>query len=217
MILHLRSQNFDNMEKENDYGLIYVLTNKYMPGLVKIGVTRRLDIQERMRELNGTSVPYPFDCAFSCKVPGNMLFEIEKAVHLAFDDNRVSPSREFFKVTPEVVIPLLKVIARLSPADDVTEFVQEVINVEEEKRTRRKNMDFSELGLQKGDVLIYTRDNNITCTITSNKTVNYGDQHGVSLSSITKELLGYAVQPSPFWQTKDGIKLIDLQNGKQKE
>ena len=203
--------------ENNDYGLIYVLTNEYMPGLVKIGVTRRHDVQERMRELNGTSVPVPFDCAFSCKIPADMLFDIEKAVHLAFDDNRVSAGREFFKVDPEVVIPLLKVIARLSPTDDVTDYVQEVINVEEDKRARRKNMDFSELGLHKGDVLVYARDNNITCTIASNKSVDYGDQRGVSLSSITKGLLGYAAQPSPFWQTKDGIKLIDLQNGKQEE
>lgn len=198
--------------ENSDFGLIYVLTNKYMPNIVKIGVTRRLDVQERMRELNGTSVPVPFECAFSCKVPLDMLFEIEKAVHLAFDDNRVSQDREFFEVTPEVVIPILKVIARLSsPADDCTGYVQEVIKDEEEKRTRAKNMDFEALGLRVGDTLTYTRDNNITCKIASNKSVDFGDKHGVSLSSITKELLGYAAQPSPFWLTESGIPLINLQ------
>lgn len=46
--------------KEN-HGLVYVLSNRVMPGLVKIGMTTRSEIDARLRELYTTGVPVPFD------------------------------------------------------------------------------------------------------------------------------------------------------------
>lgn len=39
-----------------------------MPGLVKIGMTTREDMDSRMKELYSTGVPVPFECQFACKV-----------------------------------------------------------------------------------------------------------------------------------------------------
>lgn len=200
------------MENEKDYGLIYVLANQYFKGMVKIGMTRRHDIRYRIKEL-GTAVPVPFVCVSAYKVPTERLSAIESILHDTYQDKRIGGS-EFFAVAPEKVDRLMVEIGNFEPAQ---EMVQMEIDLDESKRVRKKNMDFFKMGLNPGDTLTYIRNNDITCTIASNKTVDYCDQRGISLSCITKGLLGYAVQPSPFWQTKDGIKLIDLQNGKQEE
>ena len=51
-----------------EYGIVYLLTNPVMPGLVKIGMTTQEDIDKRMKELYTTGVPVPFECQFACKV-----------------------------------------------------------------------------------------------------------------------------------------------------
>lgn len=48
--------------------IVYVLTNPAMPGIVKIGKTTQLEVEERMKQLYSTGVPVPFDCVFACKV-----------------------------------------------------------------------------------------------------------------------------------------------------
>lgn len=45
-----------------EYGIVYLLTNPMMPGLVKIGMTTQEDIDKRMKELYTTGVPVPFEC-----------------------------------------------------------------------------------------------------------------------------------------------------------
>ena len=192
---------------ENENGLIYILTNPYFEGMVKIGMTRRTDIRKRIKEL-GTAVPEPFVCTFAYLVPMNRLSAIESLLHDNYSDRRVGNS-EFFRVDPARVDKLMRELGNFQPMQDE---VQMEIDIEEGKRTRRKNMDFFELGLHVGDTLAYARDNNIRCTISSRKTVDFGSQLNVSLSRITRDLLGYPVQPSLFWVTADGVLLNELQN-----
>ena len=70
----------------------------------KIGLTRRLEPEDRIRELGDASVPFPFDIhamVFSEDAPG-----LEQTLHRAFDDRRVNlvnARREFFAVSlPEI-------------------------------------------------------------------------------------------------------------------
>lgn len=64
--------------KQANYGIVYVLTNPAMPGLVKIGMTTRDNLDARMRELYGTGVPVPFECKYACKVKASDCAKIEK-------------------------------------------------------------------------------------------------------------------------------------------
>lgn len=194
------------MKNENECGLIYGLTNKYFPGMVKIGATRSLDITKRMAVL-GTAVPEPFVCAFAYKVPHDLLFSIEHTLHDTFGYCRMEGS-EFFKVDPAKVDNLLLQIGKFDPMQSA---VQDVINADDERR-KSPNMDFLAMGLSVGDTLHFKNDTSITCTIASHNRVDYKDRHGISLSALTKELLGlsYIVQPSPYWQTDDGRLLIDI-------
>ena len=65
-------------------GIVYVLTNPCMPGIVKIGMTERKNIEARLKELYTTGVPLPFECKFSFNVKKNECAKIEKALHTAF-------------------------------------------------------------------------------------------------------------------------------------
>ena len=50
-------------------GIVYVLTNPAMPGMVKIGKTGR-EVEARLNDLYTTGVPLPFECAYAGRVAG---------------------------------------------------------------------------------------------------------------------------------------------------
>jgi hypothetical protein len=91
-------------------GYVYVISNPGAFGhnMVKIGMTRRLEPLDRVRELGDASVPFPFDV--------HAIFFSEDAVtlenelHKAFADvrvNRVNERREFFFASPAQVHQVL--------------------------------------------------------------------------------------------------------------
>ena len=105
----------------NDYrianiraGYVYVISNvgSFGPGIVKIGLSRRIDPMERVRELGGASVPFGFDVHalfFSDDAVG-----VEAELHRRFANNRVNRvnlRREYFYITPAVVKVALAEIA----------------------------------------------------------------------------------------------------------
>lgn len=49
------------MEQDLKSGIVYVLSNPAMPGLVKIGKTTRGSVDARLSELYSTGVPVPFE------------------------------------------------------------------------------------------------------------------------------------------------------------
>lgn len=83
-------------------GHVYVISNigTYGPDVFKIGMTRRLDPYERIRELGDSSVPYFYDVhaiIYAENAPG-----LENAIHRELADRRinlVNMRREFFRVT----------------------------------------------------------------------------------------------------------------------
>ena len=91
-----------------DYGIVYLLTNPVMPGLVKIGMTAQEDIDKRMKELYTTGVPVPFECKFACKVKKCDCLKIEKALHKAFDPQHINQNREFFRINLEQAQAILE-------------------------------------------------------------------------------------------------------------
>ena len=68
--------------------IVYALTNPAMPGLVKIGMTDRDDVQRRMSDLYSTGVPLPFECVVARELDDQAAADIEKALHTAFGPNR---------------------------------------------------------------------------------------------------------------------------------
>ncbi|WP_443729005.1 DUF4041 domain-containing protein [Sphaerisporangium krabiense] len=95
-------------------GYVYVISNvgAFGEDVVKIGMTRRLEPEDRVRELGDASVPFRFDThalIFSDDAVG-----LEGRLHAALNDrrvNRVNLRREFFRATPAEVRALLQQIA----------------------------------------------------------------------------------------------------------
>ena len=54
-------------------GYIYAMSNKSMPGILKIGMTER-SIEERLKEANGTFTLIPFIVVMSKNVLNSSLF-----------------------------------------------------------------------------------------------------------------------------------------------
>ncbi|HEY0490918.1 MAG TPA: GIY-YIG nuclease family protein [Telluria sp.] len=87
-------------------GIVYILTNPSMPGLVKIGMTTR-DVSSRLRELNSaTGVPQAFEVIYTVAVVD--CAAAERFVHEALHSKRTNQGREFFRVdTSEAIDTLL--------------------------------------------------------------------------------------------------------------
>lgn len=77
-------------------GFVYVLVNKHIPGMVKIGATRKHPV-ERARELGaGSGVPGEYELAYFRDFKD--CFNAETVLHDTFAGSRVNEAREFFYV-----------------------------------------------------------------------------------------------------------------------
>jgi hypothetical protein len=88
-------------------GWVYVLSNKAMPGLLKIGFSSK-DPLERALELEGTGVPHPFVVEYD--VLTRSARTIEQATHAILADFR--EGKEFFRMAvSEAVLAIRTAIA----------------------------------------------------------------------------------------------------------
>lgn len=101
-----RMDDLEYRKEHNSAGWLYVISSPSLPGMVKIGCTKRLNPAIRVRELSSSSLPYSFKT--HCFVFNDNCFELETRMHHYFDDKRVAPDREFFYITPQEAIDVLK-------------------------------------------------------------------------------------------------------------
>lgn len=92
-------------------GYVYVISNfgAFGERMVKIGMTRRLEPLDRVRELGDASVPFRYDV--HALIFSNDAVSLENDLHQALADERVNlvnPRREFFYATPQRVRELLE-------------------------------------------------------------------------------------------------------------
>lgn len=110
-ILNDNLKNIDYRQENQKAGYVYVISNigAFGENVFKIGMTRRLDPQERVDELGDASVPFKFDVhamIFTEDAPA-----LENALHKAFENrklNMVNKRREFFYVTLSEIEEVIK-------------------------------------------------------------------------------------------------------------
>lgn len=104
-------KDIDYREANKRAGYVYIISNigSFGENVYKIGMTRRLDPQDRVDELGDASVPFNFDVhamIFSDDAP-----KLEAALHNEFSDrkiNMVNQRREFFRVTLDEIEAAVK-------------------------------------------------------------------------------------------------------------
>ncbi|ESU28710.1 hypothetical protein FLJC2902T_13010 [Flavobacterium limnosediminis JC2902] len=99
---HEKKERALSMAQQTKRGHVYVISNigSFGEQVYKIGMTRRLEPEDRVKELGDASVPFQFDIhamIYSDEAPA-----LENELHKAFTDKKVNMlnyRKEFFKVT----------------------------------------------------------------------------------------------------------------------
>jgi len=179
--------------------IIYILKNEAMPDYIKIGRTN--DIDRRLKDLDWTNMPLPFQCSYAARVK-DVNF-VEKQIHAAFADNRVRSNREFFKMNPERVVAIIKLVELENVTPDREKHESPEVKEELEK-IYTKRFNFAAVQIPIGAELVFTRDKNITAKVVENSNVEINGAVK-SLSRAAQEALGvaYPVQGPIFWVYED--------------
>lgn len=110
-LLEIDKQNVLNREQNTRAGFVYVISNigSFGEDVYKIGMTRRLEPLDRVKELSDASVPFGFDVhamIFSEDAPA-----LEALLHQTFrytEVNKVNSRKEFFKVSLSEIEKVIK-------------------------------------------------------------------------------------------------------------
>lgn len=190
-------------------GIVYILTNDAMPGIIKIGITEST-IEDRIKSLDNTSLPLPFRFYFAIET--KRFKEIEKLLHNAFSDHRIRDSREFFRIDLERAVAALK-IAGDKELKQKNEMIDESGTVLEESlqksKERKKRFSFDLVNIEIGSELIFIRDDTKICKVVSNTEVEY-DGKNYSLSGLADKLL---TEMGYNWKSVQGPQYFEY-NGK---
>lgn len=190
-------------------GIIYIFTNPAMPDWIKVGITKREDVNKRMKELSQpTGVPLPFEFHFAKEV--NDCEKKESAIFDAYGSLGFKAGKKEF-----IKMDCLEQVERLIDSYD-----GELVNLEQKfdketeeeieeqiKRTeQRERFTFAVVNLNEGDEVKFTRDNSITAKIVdANKNiVNFrgNEMNFREATFIALKELGYnwnVVQPAGQW------------------
>lgn len=115
-VAHAKVERAQAMAEKTRSGYVYIISNigSFGEDVVKIGLTRRLDPGDRVRELGDASVPFVFDThavIYSDDAPA-----LERALHAEFEGVRVNAQnyrKEFFRTS---IADVEAAVKRLAPA-----------------------------------------------------------------------------------------------------
>ena len=201
-----------NEEEQSGSGIVYVLTNPAMPGIVKIGMTQS-NLGSRLSQLYSTGVPVPFECAKAVTVADAV--GVERALHQAFE--RLNPNREFFEVEPERVIPLLDMmkIEDVTPDSiqtDTEDLDSSDVSARDRlKNRRRRSMRFDELDIPIGAELRFRRNNEVATVANNSTRVKHnGQEYAISrITAVLSDGSSDYISPLNYW-TYEGRLLREI-------
>ncbi|UHC17321.1 DUF4041 domain-containing protein [Methylobacterium currus] len=141
---HAKVERAQALAERTRSGYVYIISNvgSFGKDVVKIGLTRRLDPLDRVRELGDASVPFTFDThaiIYSEDAPA-----LERSLHAEFERTRVNAQncrKEFFRASIDEVEVAVK---RLAPA---APFIKDVEAQEYQETLARRHQALSAAGV----------------------------------------------------------------------
>ncbi|QDV91049.1 hypothetical protein RAS2_21380 [Phycisphaerae bacterium RAS2] len=92
-------------------GTVYVISNigSFGEGIFKIGMTRRLEPLDRIKELSDASVPFPFDVHMMITTENapSLEHKLHHALH-KMRINKANPRKEFFRIDMESIVNIVR-------------------------------------------------------------------------------------------------------------
>jgi len=216
-------------------GIVYILTTPSLDGWVKIGMSVRSNIDDRLSELNRpANIPLSYRAYAVYEVEKPQ--EVEKHIHNLFDiideslharetlsSGRIR-EREFFRISPEKAFAVFKSVSLLRGDENYLKLVTPSAEQFEEEyiaeqTTRRPGFRFSMLQIPVGTELKFIYDETCICyTKDMNNKIDYeGNEY--TLSGLARKFLfekhGWRDDSSvagPRYFTYQGSTLADLRN-----
>lgn len=111
---HAKNERAKSMAQQTKLGHVYIISNigSFGDNVYKIGMTRRLEPLDRVKELGDASVPFIFDV--HAMIHTENAPALEKELHKAFDSKRlnlVNNRKEFFNVSLSEIETVAKKIS----------------------------------------------------------------------------------------------------------
>ena len=191
--------------------IVYILTNPAFDKYIKIGITSNLS--SRLKQLDNTSMPLPYECYFAVEVENAN--KVEKLIHEAFDKYRVRKNREFFEILPESAKSALQLAGGkdVTPNEIIVESSEDKVAFEKAKK-QRERFKFSLLNIEPGTILTFAKDSEITCVVLDDRFVKFRDEEMTLTASalIVINEMGYTwskISGPAFWQY-NGKGLYDM-------
>ncbi|OAV75075.1 T5orf172 domain protein [Bacteroidales bacterium Barb7] len=155
-----RSQRAISMAQQTKAGNVYIISNigSFGEDVYKIGMTRRLEPLDRVRELGDASVPFSFDVhamIYSEDAP-----KLENTLHkkyLLFQVNKVNSRKEFFKVSLKQIreeIVQMGIETKWTITADARQYRETLVIENQIKNDKSKQIEWEKSQMKK-DIDIY--------------------------------------------------------------
>jgi hypothetical protein len=179
---------------------VYIATNQSYVGLCKIGYSKNAHPSDRIKDLYSTGVLHPYNLYFFITTENGRA--LESKIHKFLKHCREKKDREFFNIEPETAKKILLLLNEEKIQDD------EIYSIKEEKiykRKRAENINLLNIGLQLGDLLQFSKDENIECIVNSSNTVIFkGEELTLTEAARKTGLINHKeLQGSRYWTYKD--------------
>lgn len=206
-------------------GAIYVLVNPAFPDLVKIGYAD--NVQKRIKTLNRNSgLPDPFHCYAVYKVRKRLEdLRLHNLIDTLDPSLRHSKNREFYEMDRQKAYDILSAIAQINGDEEqlsVNPFSDSYFdnsvgtgNVPAPAKNgtkKRKRLKFRDVGVPVGSVLVFVKDNSITCNTVDD--ANKVEYQGVvyPISRLAAQLLGISSAQGGLHFMYNGETLTEIRD-----